>query len=69
MGTRCSKTTSLQVCIGQVVPSPIIGRDDDASQRRLRSGVCLDFEHREVFAQAAPDINLAPDVAPQIRPR
>ena len=31
--------------------------------------MCLDFAHGEVVAQAAPSINLAPDVAPQIRPR
>ena len=53
-------------CISRVLPGPIIS-SDDTSQHRFRSGVRLHLVHREGVVQASPGINLAPDVAPQVR--
>ena len=44
--------------IGQVVPSPIIGRDD-ASQHRLRSGVQIHLAGTERFSPSPPQASIS----------
>ena len=48
-----------------IIASPIVNRDD-ANKHRVRSGVRLDFAHREVVVQASPDTEFAPSVTPTL---
>ena len=65
---RCSRTTSLQAASAKSLPARVLGRDNDrpVPSREVRA---LTLHTERLSPKTSPDIDFAPNVAPQVRPR